>query len=95
MLVCWGSASLQEELGLGLGGAAGSVVGTLEGMEIGLLRVLAAQAPLEDWVLDLKMMICRKSKKKKKRRRILYLYNHTQHTVHKEALCISPVLEEQ
>lgn len=54
MLVCWGSVSLLWKLGSELGRAAGQVVETLEGMEAGLLGVLAAWALLEDWVLDLK-----------------------------------------
>lgn len=51
MLACWGSVSLQELLGPGRG--AEQVVETLVGMENGLPRGLAAQALLEDWVLDL------------------------------------------
>lgn len=51
-LVCWGSAYLLDER-LGLGRAAGQVVETLEGMEAGLLGVMAALVLLEDWVLDL------------------------------------------
>lgn len=46
MLACWVSVSLQGLLGLGR--AAGQVVETPEGMEGGLLEVLAAQALLED-----------------------------------------------
>lgn len=46
--------SLLGKLGLELGRAAGQVVETFEGMEAGLLGVLAARALLEDWVLHLK-----------------------------------------
>ncbi len=57
MLACWVSVSLQGllGLGLGLGRVAGQVVETPEGMEAGLLGLLAARALLEDWVVDLKM----------------------------------------